>query len=243
MHRYSSTEREATTSRTLNLSPDAIELVWVGELDPYGARWVMVRDPRHPLYMVGFYFEADGKNSGVRVEPYRVTEAGAPALAPQITARLLRLVRIAELEIHARRFARTAAAFDVHSAADVYRVGDGQGGVIQTQRFRPDDDIEAARARAEAVGGDAPKRKGGHPIQLTDLFIAQQAQRYVEALPHGRPIERVAKQESFSKTQVRNHMTAARARGLLTETPRGRAGGELTPKALQILEAGNGGDK
>lgn len=70
-----------------------------------------------------------------------------------------------------------------------------------------------------------------------DLYYAQWAAAYVDALGRtGRPVDDLAQRYSLSASQVRNIMYACRRRGVLTASPPGRAGGELTPYAIRLLE-------
>ena len=81
-----------------------------------------------------------------------------------------------------------------------------------------------------------PSRPGrpGRP----DIDYAQMAEMYVrvrhERVP--KPTEHLAEQVYLSPSQVRNILGQARKRGLLTPAPRGKAGGELTELAIEILK-------
>jgi hypothetical protein len=79
-----------------------------------------------------------------------------------------------------------------------------------------------------------PGRKG-HPIEH---YLAW-AERYVEKLRAGsrRPIAELASDTDWDQTYVRDTIRDARNKyGLLTPTGQGRAGGELTAKALELIE-------
>jgi hypothetical protein len=52
------------------------------------------------------------------------------------------------------------------------------------------------------------------------------------------PVVRVADEMGFSREYVRDVIHKAHVRGLLTEAPRGQAGGALTDKARAVLEGG-----
>jgi hypothetical protein len=73
-----------------------------------------------------------------------------------------------------------------------------------------------------------------------DRWYAEAAQAYVVAHRSGpTPVKAVAKAQHISPSQLRNVLHQARARGLLTASASGKAGGELTEKARTILgEAG-----
>jgi hypothetical protein len=73
-----------------------------------------------------------------------------------------------------------------------------------------------------------------------DLFYAQWAQRYVRALqaaPHSPIAHLVATSDNPGTTsdEIRARVRRARERELLTPAPKGRAGGELTDKATELL--------
>lgn len=76
-----------------------------------------------------------------------------------------------------------------------------------------------------------------------DLFYAQWAQRYVDALAVApdRPIEHLVESadEHLTPAQVRAYLNKARSdsRQLLTKAPPGKAGGELTDRARELLDA------
>lgn len=70
-----------------------------------------------------------------------------------------------------------------------------------------------------------------------DAFYALWAQRYVDALAEtgGRPMPVLTDRFHESAASIRAFLGKARALGLLTEAPAGRAGGELTSKARALL--------
>lgn len=88
--------------------------------------------------------------------------------------------------------------------------------------LRPDDDFRVV----PRVG-----RRG-----RSDLYYAQIARTYVGALESPRPLETVAKTWGLSVAQARERVRAARQRDLLDRPGRGPAGGDLTEKALRILQ-------
>lgn len=96
----------------------------------------------------------------------------------------------------------------------------------------------AARQAKRYVGVEVkiekPNRVGRRGRE--DLYYAEVAAAYVDALgntPHA--AAHVASANHLSPSQLRNLLTAARKRGLLTDAPKGRPGGELTPLAKRLL--------
>jgi hypothetical protein len=71
----------------------------------------------------------------------------------------------------------------------------------------------------------------------SDDFYAHIAQDYVQHVNQGeaRPVHAIAQNRSLPPEQVRDMIREARRRGLLTPTRRGRVGGQLTPRAAQLL--------
>jgi hypothetical protein len=70
----------------------------------------------------------------------------------------------------------------------------------------------------------------------SDFDYALTAAQYVERLGSKTPLADLAKHLDVSQSQARSMLGKARHLGLLTEPPvRGRAGGELTAKAIEIL--------
>lgn len=84
-----------------------------------------------------------------------------------------------------------------------------------------------------------PKR-----MRRDDRFYAEMAAAYAEAVAAGnnRPIDTIAEALGRSRNTVKDVIREARARGLLTETTHGRAGGRLTAKAKKLLK-GRGAKK
>lgn len=85
-----------------------------------------------------------------------------------------------------------------------------------------------------------PGRRG-HP----DTFYAAAAAAYLTHIHAGAttPTEALAAELGLPAWRVRDIVKAARIRGLLTQPPRGRAGGELTPAGQTALTAWNTPDK
>ncbi|HWT78643.1 MAG TPA: hypothetical protein VN648_07550 [Candidatus Methylomirabilis sp.] len=69
-----------------------------------------------------------------------------------------------------------------------------------------------------------------------DLFYAGWAAKYLDSVATGpAPLARLADKEHLNESTIRGILQEARRRGLLTEPPPGRAGGQLTDKALALL--------
>jgi hypothetical protein len=90
-------------------------------------------------------------------------------------------------------------------------------------------------ARRWVTEWDRPGRRG-----RPDYDYAVLAEKYVRLLSERRPIEVLAEREQISPAHVRNMLHEARRRELLTRVGQGRAGGELTEKAMRELEANDG---
>lgn len=108
----------------------------------------------------------------------------------------------------------------------------------------PDSIMSPHRFAARAVAQPRrPGRKG-----RADSFYAAVAAAYLDALAMGsrQPVKDAAAALSerwkgeFKDIYIRDSLSEARRRGLLTQPPRGRAGGEFTDKGLQALGEGQG---
>lgn len=79
------------------------------------------------------------------------------------------------------------------------------------------------------------ERRGRRP--LDESVLAEIAQRYVEATAAGSrsPVKHVAAQLGFTIGKVRSALHKARARGILSKTKWGTAGGRLTRKGKKLL--------
>ena len=69
----------------------------------------------------------------------------------------------------------------------------------------------------------------------SDLFYAKAAARYVELLTSSSPTADLAREMDLRPSQTRDLLHQARRRKLLTASSEGKAGGELTTKALSLL--------
>jgi biotin operon repressor len=78
-----------------------------------------------------------------------------------------------------------------------------------------------------------PKR-----MRRDERFYAEMAAAYAEAVSAGnnRPVDTIAEALGRSRNTVKDVIREARARGLLTQTTHGRAGGRLTAKARKLLK-------
>lgn len=190
--------------------------------------------------VVAFYFELSGECTGVRIQPFSLTEAGASVVVPPLTSRSLRQVPFGQLEAQARRFAAEHLADDArYGAMMIHFADDPDAAVPYVKDGGPGSAVvEVANARRSALSAAREDRaeaaKGGRQ-PFPRLFYAQQASRYVAALGRPNPIAAVAAETNYSASQVRNQISTARRLGLLTDTQRGRAAGRLTALAIEIL--------
>jgi hypothetical protein len=76
-------------------------------------------------------------------------------------------------------------------------------------------------------------RPGQHGRDELDYALV--AAKYISHLGSRQPVVDVAEELYLSTSQVRNILYEARTRGLLTGKGQGKPGGELTPKALDLL--------
>lgn len=100
------------------------------------------------------------------------------------------------------------------------------------------------------LGAEMARRHPGRAGRPDSFYLAW-AQAYFERLAAGsrRPIKDLAQRpprtikgyvsdgDRVSEATVRDIIHEARERGLLTRSPKGRAGGELTPKAIRMLKS------
>lgn len=102
--------------------------------------------------------------------------------------------------------------------------------------------LRAASRQAGAYVGVTPDVSVGTRVGRRgrgDRYYAVWAAEYVEALTRSvRPVDDLAQRHNLSASQIRNLMHSCRRRGLLTASPPGRAGGELTSRARDLLEEG-----
>jgi hypothetical protein len=141
---------------------------------------------------------------------YEVDETSVPDQAEHLTARRLRNLPVGEL---------------CDAAIGALRAGP-MGYLLQTGAHQ-------VTWRRTLDGQHRPGRRG-----RPDRFYAEVAAEYVDALAGGRPIKDVSRERFLSASQVRDLVSEARRRGLLTKPPKGRAGGHLTAKARAELDKG-----
>lgn len=100
--------------------------------------------------------------------------------------------------------------------------------------------LRAVRGQARSYGVEGPDLAVGTRVGRRgrdDRYYAEWSAEYVSALDGStRPVEELARRHSLSSSQVRNLIYACRRRGMLTSAPPGRAGGELTRLAIELLE-------
>jgi hypothetical protein len=158
-------------------------------------------------------------------------EVGDPALfrhgdgEPQpISARLLRRIPFGELERSARESLKWELATRFHSENAGVRASLGDGGQQLRESLRVD---------------PHPGKRGRQ-----DVIYASLAAEYVERLASSEhPVKDIASDWDYSESRVRNMLSEARRRGLLTRPASGLAGGQLTSRAKELLrERGTDGD-
>jgi hypothetical protein len=151
-----------------------------------------------------------------------VARAGDPALAQkfppepmtqEITARLLRRIPLGEYIDIARATARDMAARQRRRGAT-------------SPRFQ---------AWATTLLDEPRPGRRGRP----DLFYAQIASDYVQRIGTKNIVTQMAQERNFSPSYLSSLLNEARNRCLLTGTTRGKSGGTLTNKAVQLLEEAN----
>jgi hypothetical protein len=106
--------------------------------------------------------------------------------------------------------------------------------------------IASCRAAARAIGAIVPEAAPDLSVServgrrgRADRFYARWAAEYVGAFARsGHPVAEMAARHNLSPSQVRNLVYACRQRGMLTASPPGRAGGELTARAVELLREG-----
>jgi hypothetical protein len=95
---------------------------------------------------------------------------------------------------------------------------------------------------APYLPADAPDLSVSHRVGRRgkdDKFYARWAAEYAAACTRsGHPVAEMAARHHLSASQVRNLVHACRNRKMLTASPPGRAGGELTARAIELLREG-----
>jgi hypothetical protein len=150
-----------------------------------------------------------------------------------VGARQLRDVPVGGME----RAVRAAATADPSRASRPYRTP--RLGVVDRESHGTEDpDHERMRWRAWAADFVLRPRTGAGG--RGDRPYAAVAACYVDAFERGEisPVKAVAGELGFDETAVRNYLTKARERDLLTAAGPGRPGGRLTDKARALLRGG-----
>jgi hypothetical protein len=106
--------------------------------------------------------------------------------------------------------------------------------------------IASARAAARAIGAIMPDAAPDLSVServgrrgRDDRFYARWAAEYADALTRSpNPVAEMAGRHHLSPSQVRNLVHACRNKKMLTAAPSGRAGGELTARAIELLKEG-----
>lgn len=146
------------------------------------------------------------------------------------------------------------------SSFTIERGVDAEAGIVGSpvtarwlRGFRFEETLAEAKAQSEwwsevaddGTQADAiratPSRRSG-PRGYGEPHYADIARRYVLLLASRSvsPIADLAAEVHVSESTARNHVREARRLGLLGPTDQGKAGGRLTPKAIEILkEAGD----
>lgn len=185
-------------------------------------------------------------DSAVTEDPFRVIlhygvlpqlrlEGLEVRLDAELTARALRRLPIGAMDREARAAweAKIRGARLTVSASVVATDADGR--IVQSGSSEPQLAPGLAAYLTEATVNAARPGRRGRP----DREYALIAGRYVELLGGGPgAARRLATEQNLSASQVRSLLYEARRRGLLTDAPRGREGGALTPKAIECLSEG-----
>ncbi len=106
--------------------------------------------------------------------------------------------------------------------------------------------IASCRAAARAIGAIVPDAAPDLSVServgrrgRDDRFYARWAAEYADACTRsGHPVAEMAARHHLSASQIRNLVHACRKREMLTDSPPGRAGGELTARAIKLLREG-----
>lgn len=220
---------------------EGYDSVYIGEPDVLGGRWSVVTLPDLPGWEVGVYLDADGALAGFRVEPYGEAWGRMIASTPArgLTVQVIRKIRLNEVEREARKALRARLAYDLLDAQTVITASDQSGTVIAAFPL-----LDGGGPGSE-LAIDAEDRLKRVPLQVrrtgrkgTDERVyAEAAAVYARLVSEGpKPIERMAEELTCSKAQARNLVAKAREKSLLTKVGQGKAGGELTQKAHDILK-------
>lgn len=148
------------------------------------------------------------------------------------------------------RLIRAINAGQLLSLAQQRAAQDLDANIGRAQRFAHAKKLDLSRqflaraAKSQALSAELPKRTGrrGNGIDHYLLWAVRYAQKTATGVAH--PIAALAKETGEEANYIRDTIHEARRRGLLTKPPGGepgrrgggRAGGELTDEALNLLE-------
>lgn len=179
-----------------------------GVLEVFGA----VPDPNDPDLFSGWWLRVDVDDNA---EPARIIEVVLAQRAPAVTGEPAKLFlsagdpKVEPVEVTARLL-RSVPLGAVHEAVNAHLAGRGE---------------------VEGRLSD-PTKRGARD----DAYYAGWAAHYVRlAGTSSSPVADLAEKFGVTRDRVRNVVHLARQRGLLTRGTHGRAGGELTDKALEAL--------
>lgn len=205
------------------IAPQPVEEAWL-EVPLPGGEWVaayrlMPEEGRHVVGELRVFPNEPGRP---RLGRWSAERLGIHAPIPRggLGARLLRNVKVSD----------DLSYFVRHKAA-----GPGFAARLVKQGFT---DLDVGHQ------GHQPGGRRGH----SNLFYARIAARYVALLERGeaKPVHALQREleeeenNPLSQATVRDLIRRARARGLLTTTTRGRPGGQLTQKAVALLQQRRG---
>jgi hypothetical protein len=158
-----------------------------------------------------------GRHDGLTALDWWVRWNMAPD-APALTARMLRSVPLGKLQAVARESWERRG----ENTARVYaRNADRSPASAMAATLRPV--VDAMELR--------PGRRG-----RTDREYAALSTLYVASMADRVTLPELASSLHLSPGTLRNQLYEARRRGLLTAAPKGRSGGELTPKGRELLQ-------
>jgi hypothetical protein len=215
-------------------------------MDPYS----VVSDGTHRFKVGGpgghwevIYTLAAADGQPVITEMRVRARRGKPVPGGGLSTRFLRAIRLGEhlAQISSRLKQGLVEGRPVEDRTTVIEAGPGHTGGIRVDESPAD----FLREAAEQLGMTEPpseRKRRGRPGR-SDYDYARLASKYVDAIARGSryPVKDLAKSESYSASHVRDAIHTARERGLLTRTAaKGRAGGELTKKAIAVLDSAGG---
>jgi hypothetical protein len=197
----------------------------------------VVIDRRYPSWRFVVEFDEEGRASGFAVEPRR-TRAFLDDRGQAVSAdEYVRRVRNGEkpVEVAVRPDHEISARW-MRGLPVGELIARGRESVAHASDWVHDDTDRAAWAQRFL---DRPGSRG-----RSDADYARVAVDYAAIVASGarRPNEQLAAMYHLSTSQVTSLVYEARTRKMLTETVRGRAGGEPTVLALQLLREASSGE-